>query len=149
MDALLLAQDFYEAYRRCLYPKGKDKLIVSIPAFTNGFFACEIYLKYLLTKHGIDARGHDLLELFDKLPHKLKDSISDKFNFSAKNFLRINKISFVELIKKVSFGFGFWRYVFEEKNKEFEENYPFLYSENFLLYFLPIINEYAKEFTDV
>ena len=55
-DILDIANDFYEAYRRC--GEGKNPRtdewgryvtdVVSVPELVNGLFACELYLKSIL-----------------------------------------------------------------------------------------------------
>lgn len=141
------AKDFYETYKRCLRIDllGEENQYVAVPAFANGFFACELYLKYLLQTNEIQAKGHSLSELFVRLPEHICNAIRFEFNDKAKTFLSVNNISFDELIKKVAYGFEFWRYIHEKENKEFEKDFPFTYSENFLKYFLPIIERIATE----
>lgn len=138
-----IAEDFYEAYKRCLTPHINS--IVVIPAFVNGFFACELYLKYILNEKGIKATGHSLAELFRKLPIELQEEIKPEFSNKAKDVLDLYKITFEILLDKVTFGFEFWRYLYEDESKTFEENFPFAYSEKFLEYFLPIISRIASD----
>jgi hypothetical protein len=131
-----MAGDFQEAYRRCFRPDSKDG-IVSIPGFVNGFFACEIYLKILLNNK---KKGHDLYELFNALNDEYKKKISAFYVAPISE-----NISFDEFLLKVNSGFEYWRYIYGDNNKKFEENYPFLYSEIFLGTFLPVFEEMAKE----
>lgn len=139
-----IADDFYEAYRRCFAANGKNK-IVAIPAFANGFFACELYLKSILKATAISATGHSIAELFHQIPEELQVKAEKEFSNKASGFLTSYSISFDELINNISLGFEFWRYVYEDANKPFEEDYPFAYSEQFLQVFLPIIAEIAND----
>ena len=140
-----IANDFYEAYKRC-FTENEKKQIVATPAFVNGFFACELYLKSILRANNIISTGHNIEELFNHLPTELKKTIENKFSNEAKSINGLNSIEFNELLKKISLGFEFWRYVYEDENKEFEEKLPFAYSENFLNIFLPIIASIANKY---
>ena len=143
---LEIAKDFYEAYKRCLI--SHDNHHVAIPAFANGFFSCELFLKCILKSYDKKSSGHNLLELFKSLPIALRDAIKEEFSNNAKEFLAINKTSFYGLLEKIADGFEFWRYIFEDKNRaieNFEKKYPFGYSEGFLQYFLPIIDRIATD----
>ena len=138
-----IANDFYEAYKRCLMANNKNQIVV-IPAFVNGFFACELYLKSILKANDITSSGHDIEKLFNQLPTELQKTIENEFLNEAKSIYVFNSIEFNELLKKISFGFEFWRYLYEDENKEFEDKYPFSYSKNFLDFFLPIIERLAN-----
>ncbi len=49
--------------------------------FTNGTFACELFLKAMLMKLDIEVlRTHKLLDLFNLLPQILKDDIGTKMH---------------------------------------------------------------------
>lgn len=137
-----IANDFHEAYRRCLAANAKNQ-IVSIPAFVNGFFACELYLKSILKANDITSSGHDIEKLFNQLPTELQKTVEDEF-LKKSDICSLNKISFKELLEKISSGFEFWRYIYEDVNKPFEDKYPFSYSKNFLDFFLPIIERLAN-----
>lgn len=141
-----IAKDFYEAYTRCLM--SHDNQHVAVPAFANGFFACELFLKCILKSYDIKTSGHNILELFKSLPIALRDAVKEEFSNNAKEFLAINKTSFYGLLEKIADGFEFWRYIFEDENsaiENFEKEYPFGYSEGFLQYFLPIIERLAPD----
>lgn len=142
-----IADDFYEAYKRCFAANAKNQ-IVAIPAFVNGFFACELYLKSILKANDITSFGHDIEKLFNQLPTELQKTIENQFSNEAKNIYVLESIDFNELLKKISFGFEFWRYIFEDENKEFEEKLPFAYSENFLSLFLPIVENIANNYVN-
>lgn len=143
INQIEIADDFYEAYKRCLAANDKNQH-VKIPAFVNGFFACELYLKSILKANDITSSGHDIEKLFNQLPTELQKTIENEFLNEAKSIYVFNSIEFNELLKKISLGFEFWRYVYEDENKEFEEDYPFDYSEKFLNLFLPIIEGIAN-----
>lgn len=131
-----IAEDFYEAYRRC-FKANQNNEIVAIPAFVNGFFACEIFLKYLTNNR---IKSHDLFELYDALSDKEKDILK-----AIKFPKEYSNITFENFLKSIQYGFEFWRYIYEDENKEFEEKLPFLYSEHFLNTYLPVIYDLAKE----
>ncbi len=126
-----IADDFYEAYIRCLSANANNN-IVAIPAFTNGLFACELYMKLLANKSII---GHNLKDLFNKLDDTFKTVLKQVKNNSG--------FSLYELLDKIGNGFEVWRYCFEDEHKEFEEKYPFECSEVFLSIYLPVLKEMA------
>ncbi|MCR5349684.1 MAG: hypothetical protein K6E20_01690 [Acholeplasmatales bacterium] len=126
-----IADDFYEAYIRCLSANANNN-IVAIPAFTNGLFACELYFKCLLKKM---VKNHNLKDLFDKLDEDYKKELNETKNDSG--------FSLDELLDKIGNGFEVWRYCFEDEHKEFEENFPFECSEVFLSIYLPALKEMA------
>ena len=142
-----IADNFYEAYKRCL-ATNTERQHVAIPAFVNGFFACELYLKTILKANDITSFGHDIEKLFNQLPTELKNTIEEKFSNEAKSIDGLNSVEFSELLKKLFLGFEFWRYIFEDKNKQFEEDYPFYYSKNFLDIFLPIVEGIANNYVN-
>lgn len=134
-----VADDFYEAYIRCLKPD-KDHQIVSIPGFTCGLFACEIYLKVILSKQSEGSRSekqHDLKQLFILLNDDQKEIIR-RLNTDPEY-----NIDF--LLDQIGNGFVEWRYIYEDGNENFGDKYPFLYTERFLSSFLPILQKIAKE----
>ena len=57
--------------------------------------------------------------------------------------VNIDDIEFGNLLEKIKYGFEFWRYIYEDDNKDFESKYPFLYSERFLKVYLPLLKELA------
>jgi hypothetical protein len=131
------AQDFQEAYRRCFRPDSNNN-IVAIPGFANGFFACEIYLKILIGKQ---VKGHYLFDLFNQLSGEDKELLRQKYVP-----IKQGNLSFDDFLKTVDHGFIFWRYIYEDDNeKEFNSDYPFLYSELFLNTYLPILELMAQE----
>lgn len=140
-----IAKDFYEAYKRCLAANDENQYF-AIPAFVNGFFACELYLKSILKANDITSSGHNIEILFNELPTELQKTIENQFSNKAKNIYILESIDFNEVLKKISLGFEFWRYIYEDENKEFEDKQPFAYSESFLSIFLPIIECLANKY---
>ena len=63
INQIEIADDFYKAYERCLASDANGQY-VSVPAFANGMFACELYFKSLL---GSNIKEHNLKILFDSL----------------------------------------------------------------------------------
>lgn len=120
-----VADDFYDAYERC-YSVDINNRICAIPAFVNGLFACELYLKYMI---GDKAKGiHNLKILFSLLEDKKRkelESIDSKYDLN-------------ELLNTIGDGFINWRYIFEDDNEEFGKGMPFLYTDYFIKKYLPI-----------
>lgn len=136
VNQLDVADDFHEAYQRC-FTGDREERIVAIPAFMNGFFACELYFK-ILTDNTV--KGHDLHLLFSSLCDKEKRILENQYTK-----ISVGDLSFDDFLRKVSNGFEFWRYIYENNNKPFEKHHPFLYSEKFLPTFLPLLKVMASE----
>ena len=129
-----IADDFYEAYKRCLELDSNNKFY-SIPSFANGFFACELYLKILLGEkvNKIKRNKHNLKRLFKELNKKQKEELQSVKCES--------EYTLDFLLDKVSDGFTVWRYIYEDGNEEFGDGRPFEYSEVFLKTYLPVLKK--------
>lgn len=80
-----------------------------IPSIVNKAFACELYLKSLLSNGNSQTKGHNLYELFVDLPQNLKDSIINSADFCGDDEF----MSQLEIHKQT---FQDWRYLFEHKS---------------------------------
>jgi hypothetical protein len=97
-------------------------------AFVNHAYSFELYLKCLLVIE-LDEywTGHELLFLFEKLPQQTQQEIIDGFN----SITVVRKITqpiplsgdFSKLLKDGSNSFLDYRYLFEEKQKDINEDY--------------------------
>ena len=117
IDILLQANDFYEAYERCLEGKNIFAIgttarahIVSVPAIVNAAFACELYLKSLLGKELV---SHNLMGFYRKLPPEIKNELRSAYRLQK----AFGFSSFEEAIGAVKNTFVEWRYLYKEKNK--------------------------------
>ena len=120
------ADDFYEAYNRCFEAKENTVLgikdetqIVSIPGFVNGFFACELYIKFLL--------GDRVNKINRKNSHNIKilyHSLDKKYKNSLKQVKPYPNYTIGELLNKIGNGYIAWRYVFEGKYISFGNKEP-------------------------
>lgn len=142
-----VADDFFEAYLRCFEGQSKTLVngnittqIVAIPGFCNGFFACELYLKFLSGER-INSipnnKRHNLKILYDKLDENYKQELRST-NACCDN------LTLEELLDKIGDGFIMWRYIFEEQNESFGDGHPFKYSEDFLKAYLPKLKQIAE-----
>ena len=137
-----IADDFYGAYKRCIMTD-RDNRHYLIPAYTNGLFACELYLKYLLgdkvTKIKKSKR-HNLKILFDNLDEKYKNEL----------FMIICDIRYNlnQLLDDIGDGYNNWRYIFEDGNDNFGSGRPIEYSDYFLKTYLPKLEEMTAEYKD-
>ncbi|AEG92522.1 Hypothetical protein Rta_14316 [Ramlibacter tataouinensis TTB310] len=83
------AEAFLEAHRRCDPEQElQDQSKIALPAIVCGAFASEVALKALLQLHGQAARGHDLQDLFQRLPERLRLQIQERTCLSADKFDR-------------------------------------------------------------
>lgn len=116
-DILLIADDFYDAYKRCR--EGKNPVhfdgaikysACNIPAIVNGSFALELYFKSMLPPK---TWGHKLKELYDNLSSEIKCEIKDAANS------RLNKLAwdkqFEEYLEDLNNVFEAWRYIHEKE----------------------------------
>ena len=151
IEQIDIADDFYEAYKRCFEGKNPHKDehgrivrdIVAIPGFVNGLFACELYFKWLLDiddkVNEIKARkSHNIKELFDLLDESIKNELKENDYKSDYNL--------EDLLSKIGKGFVEWRYIFEDENENFGEQSPFLYTEEFLNNYLLTIKNIAHKY---
>lgn len=116
---LLQADDFYEAYLRCIEGKNHKKeqgidvySVINIPAIVNAAFACELYLKSMVG--GIELQKHNLIKFYKLLPQDIKKTIGQQYRTNkvepyntAKKAITIIRNSFVE-----------WRYLYSDKFKD-------------------------------
>ena len=73
-------------------------------------FAIELYLKFLSSIYGVDAWGHGLLSLFQKLPKQLKVEI--RLNYKGKGTVE-------EALEEYKNLFVDWRYIFQKQDSCF------------------------------
>lgn len=114
---LNIADDFYNAYLRCLEGKNPvvDKFnrikyeVANVPAIVNGAFAIELYIKSKLLEK---TEGHNLRLLYNKLDQELKDGIKSEIESKIdKRFTSFNK-----LFKTIANAFEYWRYIHEKND---------------------------------
>ena len=112
-DILLIADDFYDAYKRCR--EGKNPVhfdgaikysACNIPAIVNGAFTLELYFKSMLPPK---TRGHELKELYDNLSSEIKCEIKDAVT-SHLTKLAWGK-QFEEYLEDLNNVFVDWRYI--------------------------------------
>lgn len=115
-----IANDFYEAYKRCC--EGKDSQTdeygrtishyVGIPAIVNGAFACELYLKSIIHKKYWKTDKHNLKKLLSRLPIEKQTQIYN----SITSILDLQNYSYDDYLNALSNCFDFWRYIHEKEN---------------------------------
>ncbi len=112
-DILLIADDFYDAYKRCREGKNPvhfDGAIkysdCNIPAIVNGSFALELYFKIMLPPK---TRGHELKELYGNLSSEIKCEIKNAVT-SHLTKLAWGK-QFEEYLEDLNNVFVDWRYI--------------------------------------
>lgn len=115
-----IANDFYEAYKRC--GEGKNQRqdeygrivadVVNVPTIVNGVFACELYLKSLLPENKRRKFGHNIKLIFEKLNLPLQKTMQDEI--IANIDWEYN--SFDVCLDCLSNDFQFWRYIHESED---------------------------------
>lgn len=87
-----------------------EDLLLSRPAIVNCAFACELYLKALLTGKEI-GRIHDLEKLWDKLPIDIRERIDNKIK---NKYGKVENVFGIPYIKQIAKAFNDWRYCYEK-----------------------------------
>jgi hypothetical protein len=102
------AEAFLEAHRRCDPEEElEDQSKIALPAIVCGAFASEVALKALLQLHGQTARGHDLQDLFQRLPAHIRLQIREGACLSTEKFDRY--------LRNARHAFSQWRYFYESE----------------------------------
>lgn len=125
-DILSIADDFEEAYKRCLQGENPEideyghncSHYVGVPAIVNAAFACELYLKSLIGEKikELDRRDwHNLQSLYSKLDMPLQNLIS---KYIEAHWTQPDGHSFDDLFGHAKDVFISWRYIFEEKHTD-------------------------------
>lgn len=119
MDYYRNGESFLEASERCFGEKNGETFIIcsssengtelkqlSVPTVVNAAFACEMFLKALISNAGLnipkDRNGHNLLQLYKVLPNDIQEKVSSFcFCNSSKtdfeNFLNNHAKDFVNI----------------------------------------------------
>lgn len=117
-EMLILANNFHQiavdVTDRVLGDDWKnDNWDFIVPQIVNISFACEIYLKALLTSKGIeyptDRHGHELKSLYELLPDEIKCEV---FKLLESN---MDLETFQKWLDEINTSFNDWRYIFEHK----------------------------------
>lgn len=105
--ARMASAAFLEAYRRCNDPtiqQGQD-LVMFIPAIVCAAFAAEVGIKALLFQAQKKAGGHDLVQLFNRLPEENRAAIISR--------MRMEPAEFARNLASARLAFKEWRYFYE------------------------------------
>lgn len=122
-NILLQAQDFYEAFKRCI--EGKNPRIdedgrhtsdvVNIPAIVNGAFACELFFKCLSSQY---VKSHSLLEIYSYIEKDIRDQIEQQTIDQIHTIFQYKDATFEDVLKDIDNAFVEWRYIFNEKHTD-------------------------------
>lgn len=72
-------REYHECSLRCLELRGAGQTFLFQPSHVLLAFVVEIYLKGLLVTEGKEVRGHDHVQLFEKLESKTRDKIAARY----------------------------------------------------------------------
>lgn len=143
-NILMQADDFFEAYRRCIKGENLHKengrlcaSVVNIPAIVNASFACELYIKSMISDRTFE---HNLKNLFDLLPKETQNTISNSVNDKLAEHPVYN---FEYCLENAADVFIDWRYIYEDCHTE---GFYGSYINEYLMFFeklLPILKEIA------
>lgn len=110
--------------------RGNQLLVRVFPFVVSKAFACEVYLKLLLTHQGFDLKtlkrtdGHGIGTLYDKTNDEFK---ADFYAYFSSRYGNKATVDFLEKeIKLISDVFVKWRYIYEHIEEANSVNYGFL-----------------------
>ncbi|MBI3894514.1 MAG: hypothetical protein HY313_01145 [Acidobacteria bacterium] len=86
-----------------------------VPFVVNSAFSIELYLKTLLNLHGVAARGHSLLNLYDALPEEARGAVFDAAKRHAHEYqVKVStQEEFRGFVAELDTAFVEWRYCYE------------------------------------
>lgn len=140
-----IADDFYEAYLRCL--EGKNPTVdefnrtryevANIPAIVNGAFAMELYIKSVSRagKRKLKKKKHNIKDLLLTLDQSLQDEFRKEVESKLQKHYEYDKC-----LDGINDAFVFWRYIHTRKSFGFGLNNTL----NVLPIFLEAIRNIAK-----
>ena len=140
-----IADDFYEAYLRCL--EGKNPTVdefnrtrfevVNIPAIVNGAFAIELYIKSMspLSNKELVQKKHSISKLLLTLNQSTQDEIKREVESQLEKHFKYD-----DCLKGINNAFAFWRYIHTKPDLGFGLNNTL----NVLPIFLETIRNIAK-----
>lgn len=122
-----IADDFYEAYLRCLEGKNPkvDKYnrtryeVVNVPAIVNGSFAIELYIKSMskASKSKLKRMKHNIKDLLSTLDQSIQDEIKKEVEPKLENYQ-----TYDDCLDGINNAFAFWRYIHTKKDFGFGLN---------------------------
>jgi hypothetical protein len=104
------------------YLYSKDLAVVprngvsAVPFIVNSAFAIELYLKTLGQLHNAPSRGHDLLDLFDKLPESARAAIEKHFSLGKWQCGITTLEEYRKGLQELRGAFVEWRYLYESQD---------------------------------
>jgi hypothetical protein len=107
---LEVAEGFLAAYRLC-DPEGHilhRPNMMALPAIVCAAFSTEVGLKCIARSCGVVIRGHDLRDIYDKLPQHFRSQIQEGTCRS--------EVEFDKQLEKARHAFVQWRYVYESES---------------------------------
>ena len=141
------ADDFLKAYQVLEKNYNAETLMIMGPSIVCLAFAVELYLKDLhFALTGNTPRGHNIHELFEKLPQQIRQEIFATKAISENPFMSRGNIfspkyyshsyseyeRFVDQMKEISNGFEKWRYSYECPTLQYESFFALALIEAFI-----------------
>jgi hypothetical protein len=107
-----------------IYEKGLKvspyKGTTASPFVVNATFGIELYLKAVLDFYGVKAWGHDLANLFGKLPKDAREVFETAANDIAPLYKLSPGLTYASILKSLGKAFEQWRYIFENSGMSVE-----------------------------
>lgn len=127
----LLGLSFFDCAEICEREAEETKNItrsveLQTPFIVNCAFACEIFLKFLLSFYKIDfKREHDLKKLFDLLPKDVQNKVNER---QREKFGTLQTWYGGDILQTISNAFIEWRYKYEKRQLHNETSFLFLFT---------------------
>lgn len=121
-DFLRSVQVLHRYNQTCAQIGGEPVFSVDV---VNLSFGIELLLKALLCSEGLNARGHNHVELFQRLPDEMKKNIRDAYELRERSGFRSDPfdLGFHVRLKQYSGAFEAWRYIYEKKQRTFDSRF--------------------------
>lgn len=104
-----VANDLYERDLKDSPYKGSS----AAPFVVNAVFSIEIYLKTIHFLYGSNVRGHDLLDLYERLHDDAKSIVLASAEDIRPRYKLEEGIDFIDCLRSLSRAFEDWRYLYE------------------------------------
>ena len=98
----------FEEATQVLYKSSPN---LTVPFIVNGAFCIELLLKAIHTSLGRNEFGHELLDLYSRLPNSSRESVSDRFTSEVET----SKFETLDsALSSINTSFVEWRYMHEK-----------------------------------
>jgi hypothetical protein len=102
----------FELFQRAMDLK-EQGFSYAITCVVNATFGIELFLKALALKHGLELRGHKLLDLYSSLPQVAKDELTAAANTAVDGYDLDVPLDVPGFLSNLNDAYSTWRYAHE------------------------------------